>query len=232
MRAILLAGGLGTRLKPLTNDTPKCLMKIGKKPLLEIWLDILTDSGIESFLINTHYLHKQVEEFVDKSKYKNKIILVHEPNLLGTAGTLIKNSSFFNGDAGMLIHADNYSMENIRLFMSAHRNRPKGCLMTMMLFHTNNPKECGVVELDSNGIVVEFYEKVESPPSSLASGAIYILSSEIINKINNDYIAMNDFSTEIVPNFMGKIFAFETKKTFIDIGTVENYYFANSLCNE
>jgi mannose-1-phosphate guanylyltransferase len=157
---------------------------------------------------------------------------VHEPNLLGTAGTLIKNSSFFNGDAGMLIHADNYSMENIRLFMSAHRNRPKGCLMTMMLFHTNNPKECGVVELDSNGIVVEFYEKVESPPSSLASGAIYILSSEIINKINNDYIAMNDFSTEIVPNFMGKIFAFETKKTFIDIGTVENYYFANSLCNE
>ena len=232
MNAILLAGGFGKRLRPLTNDIPKCLMKVGGKPLLEIWLEILTNSGIEDFLINTHYLHGHVEEFVNNSKYKNRITLVHEPQLLGTARTLIKNSLFFNGRSGMLIHADNYSVENFRLFINAHKNRPKGCLMTMMIFHSNSPKECGVVKLNSDYVITDFYEKVDLPPSNLANGAVYILSNEIIKKINQDYSAASDFSTQVIPNFIGKIYAFETKKTFIDIGTVENYNTANNLAKK
>jgi len=228
MRAILLSGGFGTRLRPLTDNTPKCLMKIGGKPLLEIWLDNLTASGVENFLINTHYLHEQVEEFVCNSKYKNKITLAYEKILLGTAGTLIKNLSFFNDDDGILIHADNYSMENFRLFINAHKNRQNQCLMTMMIFRANNPSECGVVELDSNGIVTGFYEKVDLPPSDLANGAVYILSRKIINEIDQKYNKVSDFSTQIIPDFVGKIFTFETKKPFIDIGTIENYYLANN----
>ena len=71
MKAILLAAGFGTRLRPLTNNIPKCLVPIKGKPLLEIWLDKLSDVGVKDFLINTHYLYDKVESFIKKSKYKN-----------------------------------------------------------------------------------------------------------------------------------------------------------------
>jgi mannose-1-phosphate guanylyltransferase len=229
MRAILLAGGLGTRLKPLTNKTPKCLMRIGGKPLLEIWLDNLSDSGVDSFLINTHYLHHQVEDFVNQSNFKNKITLAHETYLLGTAGTLIDNLSFLDDDEVILIHADNYCKESMGSFINAHKNRPKECLMTMMIFSSEKPTECGVVKLNSNNVVLEFYEKVKSPPSNLANGAVYILSRKMIDLIENDCGGVTDFSTQILPKFMGKIYTFETKKAFIDIGTIDNYHLANKV---
>ena len=61
MRAILLAAGLGTRLRPITDKIPKCLVPINGKPLIDYWLEQLTKAGIEKFLINTHYLHEKVE---------------------------------------------------------------------------------------------------------------------------------------------------------------------------
>ncbi len=78
MKALLLAAGLGTRLRPITNIIPKCLVPINGKPLLEIWLETLTKAGVKEFLINTHYLHEKVEAFVYDSKYKNVVTLVYE----------------------------------------------------------------------------------------------------------------------------------------------------------
>jgi mannose-1-phosphate guanylyltransferase len=107
MRAILLAAGLGTRLRPLTGQIPMCLVPIKGKPLLERWLESLTKAGVGPFLINTHYLAAQVEEFIESSSYKDQVTLVHEHMLRGTAGTLIANLDFFQGEDGFLIHADN-----------------------------------------------------------------------------------------------------------------------------
>ena len=94
MRAILLAAGLGTRLRPITDTIPKCLVLIHGKPLLQIWLEKLTEVGIGPFLINTHYLHKQVEKFIEESEFSEQVELVYEEKLLGTAGTLSKNIDF------------------------------------------------------------------------------------------------------------------------------------------
>ena len=98
MRAILLAAGIGSRLRPLTNNIPKCLMPIKGQPLLGVWLGHLSQANIGPFLINTHYLADQVESFIEASNYKNQVTLVNEPNLEGTAGTLIKNINFFEKD--------------------------------------------------------------------------------------------------------------------------------------
>ena len=95
MRALLLAAGLGTRLRPLTDVTPKCLAPIRGRPLLDIWLERLSAAGIGPYLINTHYLASQVVEYVESSKYKSLVTIVHEPVLAGTAGTLIGNLGFF-----------------------------------------------------------------------------------------------------------------------------------------
>jgi mannose-1-phosphate guanylyltransferase len=231
MKALLLAAGFGTRLKPITNNIPKCLVPINGRPLLDIWLEKLTQVGINSFLINMHYLAENVESYIKDSPYSSKVLLVHEPNLLGTAGTLLRNINYFEGDEALVLHADNYSEDDISGLIRAHKNRPPHCEMTMMIFKSNTPSACGVVVLDTDGVVTEFYEKIENPPSNLANGAIYILSRQLLIKIKYKYQDAIEFSTDILPHLVGKIYTYETSKIFLDIGTTENYERANKLAS-
>jgi mannose-1-phosphate guanylyltransferase len=113
LKAILLSAGVGTRLKPITDTIPKCLVRINGIPLMQIWIDLLINGGISKILINTHYLPNQVRDFIEQSKYRNKIELVHEGALLGTAGTLLANTSFFNNEPLLVAHADNLSLFNV-----------------------------------------------------------------------------------------------------------------------
>lgn len=223
MRAILLAAGLGTRLRPLTDTTPKCLVPINGRPLLQIWLERLTQAEIGPFLVNTHYLAEQVEKFIVTSAYREKVKLVHEAELLGTAGTLIENLDFFQGEDGLLIHADNYCMADMRAFIQAHKQRPSECIMTMMTFQTDTPSTCGIVELDERGVIVGFHEKVANPPGNLANGAVYILSAELLAMLETELHDVQDFSTEVLHRLLGRIYTYETKETFVDIGTVSAY---------
>ena len=224
---MLLAGGLGTRLRPLTDTTPKCLVPIKGQPLLDIWLERLTQVGIGPFLINTHYMASQVVAFVESSQYHNQISLVHEHELKGTAGTLIANLDFFQGEDGLLIHADNYCLADITAFKQAHANRPPECVMTMMTFRTDDPSSCGIVELDDRGVVVGFHEKVAQPPGNLANGAVYMLSAKLFNRLAADLCIVTDFSTEVLNQFVGQIYSYETSAIFLDIGTPERYLQAN-----
>lgn len=229
VNVLLLSAGYGKRLRPLTNSIPKCLVTINGKVLLDIWLKNLIGYRFESFVINTHYLHNKVNKYIVDSIYKDKVKLVYEDQLRGTAGTLINNINSFKGDDLLMAHADNYCFPDFEKFKQAHQNRPKGCLLTMMTFNTESPTECGIVELDSKNIVVDFYEKVKRPPSNLANAAVYILSKEFLNIIASKFSHCQDFSTEILPYFLGRIFTYHHTGVFIDIGTPEAYERANSL---
>jgi len=228
VKALLLAAGLGTRLKPLTDTVPKCLVPIRGQPLLDIWLQRLSAAGVGPFLVNTHYLASKVTDFVQSSPYNSVVSLVNEPELLGTAGTLIENLSFFDDRGGMLLHADNYCLADLLEFQEAHRNRPADCWMTMMTFRTQTPSSCGIVELDQHGVVVDFHEKVTDPPGNLANGAIYLLSAELIPWLRTLSPSPKDFSTEIISRLMGRIYTYETDAVFLDIGTPHTYALANS----
>jgi mannose-1-phosphate guanylyltransferase len=218
-----LAAGLGTRLRPLTNTIPKCLVPIKGEPLLGIWLERLSEAGMGPFLVNTHYLADQVESFVKTSPFKEQVRLVNELELLGTARTLIDNLNFFRGGDGMLIHADNYCLADLSAFEQAHLQRPPECVMTMMTFRADSPSACGIVELNEQGVVVSFYEKVPNPPGNLANGAVYILSAELLKIIGQQLHFVKDFSTEVLQHFVGRIYTYESKETFIDIGTIQAY---------
>ena len=224
MKAILLAAGFGTRLRPLTDHIPKCLVTINDQPLLDIWLEDLTKAGIGPFLINTHYLNEKVESYVKGCRYKDQITMVYEEQLLGTAGTLRANSAFFNNEDGMLIHADNYCIADFDSFLETHQKANKDSLLTMMSFQTTTPQSCGILELNSEGVVIGFHEKAASPPGNLANGAVYILKNELIEKIAKG--TCYDFSTEVLPELMGRIQNFENKGIHIDIGTPESYLIA------
>ncbi len=228
MRALLLAAGLGLRLRPITDSTPKCLVTIKGQPLLAIWLERLAKAGIGPFLINTHYLAEQVNAFVNGSSYFDQISLINESELKGTAGTLIANLEFFQGEDCLLIHSDNYCMADFLAFQQAHRNRPPECLMTMMTFRTSDPSSCGIVKLDKRGVVVGFYEKVANAPSNLANGAVYILSAELLNILASELYDVTDFSTQVLNKLVGRIYTYETFELFIDVGTPKTYAQANS----
>ena len=228
MRAMLLAAGLGTRLRPLTDTIPKCLVSIKGQALLGIWLERLSQAGIGPFLVNTHYLSERVQTFVAASPYRDQVTLVYEDKLRGTAGTLISNLDYFEGQDGLLIHADNYSLADFDGFLQAHQRRPTGCLMTMMTFRSDTPSSCGIVKLDARGVVVDFHEKVANPPGNLANGAVYLLSAELLQTLASELSGVVDFSTEVLKKLIGQIYTYETKEIFLDIGTPESYELANS----
>lgn len=229
MRALLLAAGFGTRLRPLTDTTPKCLVPIHGEPLLGIWLRQLANAGCGPFLVNTHYLSAQVECFIEASPLRSQVTLVREPHLLGTAATLRTNLDFFEGGDGMLIHADNYCLADLSGFIAAHRSRPACCLMTMLTFRTETPSLCGIVTCDEQNVVVRFEEKQANPNGNLANAAVYILSAELLAGLRACGSEITDFSTQVLPTLLGRICVHETKAVLIDIGTPEAYARANRL---
>ena len=229
MKALLLAAGLGTRLRPLTNDVPKCLMEIGGQPLLGHWLDALFGSGIESILINLHHHSEQVKSYVEARLDRFSIHLVYEKTLLGTAGTVRANCEFFNGESGLIVHADNFCTANIPRFICAHEARPKEAALTMMTFVTDSPMACGIVELDEQGLVQEFHEKVTNPPSNRANGAIYVFEPEILDFVRTSGSQVRDISIDVLPQFLGRIFTWRADGDLIDIGTMANLEKARRL---
>lgn len=222
MKALLLAAGLGTRLRPLTNTIPKCLVPIQGKPLLQYWLENLSRVGVTEFLINTHYLNEEVEKFVEKSRFKNQIKLTYEEKLLNTGGTLLENKDFFNkNESFFLIHADNFCICDFNEFIVSHKSNSYP--ITMMLFKTKTPQSCGIVKLDKNAVVKEFFEKVKNPPSNLANAAVYICDYDVITFLESLNKKEIDFSLDVIPKYLGEINTYTNTGYHIDIGTPESY---------
>jgi mannose-1-phosphate guanylyltransferase len=222
MRALLLAAGKGTRLRPITDTVPKCLVPVHGRPLLDYWLDLLFDAGIERVLINTHWLAEKVREHVKDSRWRSQVDLVHEPQLLGTGGTLLANRDYFGRDALLLAHADNLTDFDVAGFLYAHAQRPRQCLMTMLAFRTDDPSSCGILELDERGIVQAFHEKVANPPGNLANGAVYIFEPDVIDRFAAYNRTFIDLSIDVIPGLVGKILAVETVGYHRDIGNASS----------
>ena len=223
MKALLLAAGLGTRLRPITYSIPKCLVPINGKPLIEYWLDMFYKYKFSSVMVNLHYLPDQVLSYLRESPYCNYVETVYEEKLLGTAGTLLKNKNFFEEDTIFFAHGDNLSIFDMNSFVEAHQSRPIDCEITMMTFKTDAPKSCGVVELDQNFIVRGFHEKIEEPPGNLANGAVYILEPSVFDFLISLGKEKIDFSTEVLPAYLGRIFTFFNGQYHRDIGTLDSY---------
>ncbi len=222
MRALLLAAGLGTRLRPLTLTTPKCLVPIHGVPLLDHWLASLLGQGVERILINTHYFADVVVAHVRGSVWRDRIDVTHENELLGTGGTILRNRSFFREKPFIVAHGDNLSRLDVRAFMERHQHRPDGVEITMMTFQTDDPRSCGIVELDERGVVIGFHEKVSNPPGNNANAAIYIMEPSVIGFLDGLKKDVIDLSTEVLPKYLGRICTYSNTSYHRDIGTIES----------
>lgn len=174
-------------------------------------------------LVNLHYFADEVRDYIKTGGFSDIVETIYEETLLGTAGTLLANRAFFCDEPLMLVHADNLSRFDVQAFMERHHKRPSGCEITMMTFYTNTPESCGIVEVDNQGIVQAFYEKVSNPPGNIANGAVYIIDPSIFDFLEGLGKEVIDFSTEVLPHYMGHIFTFHNDVYHRDIGTKKSY---------
>ncbi|MBP5855640.1 nucleotidyltransferase family protein [Marivibrio halodurans] len=222
MRALLLAAGMGSRLRPITDTTPKCLVEVHGRPLLDYWFELLLrDRAVSEILVNTHYLHEKVEAFIAESPWRDRVAMSFEPDLLGTAGTIKANGGFHLGEPLLVAHADNLTQLDVPSFLAKHDARPPEAALTMLTFHTDMPRQSGIVELDESGLVQAFHEKVDNPPGDLANAAVYILTPEVLADIDEHEGPFIDLSTEIIPRYVGRIFATAVDGYHRGIETVE-----------
>ena len=216
MRAFLLAAGLGTRLRPITDATPKCLVEIGSRPLLGIWLDALAKAGVHEVLVNTHHLAAQVEAHVAHRLTPPVVRLSHEPVLLGSAGTLLANRDFVaDDDMFLVVNADNLTDFDLGVLIDAHR--AAATIATLSVFHAPRPSECGIVEV-ADGRVVGFVEKPANPPSDLANAGIYAFHPKVLDEIPDPL--PSDIGFDLLPRLVGRARAVALDDCyFLDIGT-------------
>ncbi len=219
MRAVLLAAGLGTRLRPLTDTVPKCLVEVGGKTLLDVWLDALAAVDVDEVLVNTHHLREQVEAHVARRDgMPPRVRTVHEPELLGSAGTLAANRHLLDHDDMFLaVNADNLTDFDLRELVTAHRSADT--IATITVFRAPQPTRCGIVEV-RGGLVTGFEEKPARPRSDLANAGIYAFGPEVLTLAEGP--PPRDIGYHLVPQLVGRARAVGIGDAyFADIGTPE-----------
>ena len=222
VKPILLAAGVGERLRPFTSILPKCLMPINGVPLLEYWLASIYQLGIHDVLVNVHYRSADVIDFLSRPRFSNWVTYAEENHLLGTAGTIRANKDFLGDSSCFLVHADNWCCCDFQSFLNYHQNhRPSNTSITMMTFTSDNPRSCGIVETDDNGLLIGFHEKVERPPGNKANAAVYLIEPEVVEWINENK-NITDFSNEVIPSFIGNITTWHNHSLHRDIGTIDS----------
>jgi mannose-1-phosphate guanylyltransferase len=236
MKAFLLAAGKGTRLKPFTDHTPKCLIPIQGKPLLQIWIDLFEQYGIHEVLINVHVHADQVLTWIETYQPETPVHMTPfvEPRLLGSAGTLWARRDFVcDEDAFVIAYADNLTDINLERMIAFHRHiQLSGGIFTMGLFRSPNPRACGIVSLDSHFRILSFTEKPIEPGSDLANAGIYVSSGELFDRFPSEVYRFSsevlDLGYDVLPNLTGRMFGYLIPEYIRDIGSPEAYLAAQS----
>jgi mannose-1-phosphate guanylyltransferase len=220
MKAFLLNAGLGTRLHPITQTLPKCLVPIGGKPLIDWWFESMQKAGVTEVLINLHHLPDLVMAHVNALDTNIKVEFSYEPVLLGSAGTLFANKAFVaNENSFFIFYGDNLTNTSLSNLYDFHVAQPQD--FTMALFETNNPSGCGIVSLNEHFTVTHFEEKPANPVSNLANAGLYVASPKIISLIDPAKTPA-DIGFDLLPLLVGKMSGYKINDYLIDIGTHNN----------
>jgi histidinol-phosphate phosphatase family protein len=197
-------------------------VRIGSRPLLDYWLESLIACGIREVIINTHAHRKEMQRYIQDVNQRGGIRIKerYEPRLLGTAGTITANwEELSDADQIVLIYADNFSNLQLREMLAFHQR--KGAQMSMLLFHAEEPRSCGIVQLDENSQVTSFVEKPDLPVGNLANGGVYVIERSLLSRIAA--MAAGDLGFHVLPQLPGNISGWIFEGYHRDIGTHSSY---------
>ena len=221
-KAVLLVGGRGTRLRPLTDKMPKALLPVHGKTITEHLFDLLKKYGIRDAVLCVGYLKEKIKEkFGDGSEIGMNIIYIEEDEPLGTAGPL-KLAKKYLKDSFIVSNGDELKNINIPRMFRLHKR--KDALATIALTTVDDPTHYGVVRLDGSRII-EFVEKPANPPSNLINAGFYILEPEVIDMIPDGFSMLEK---DVFPKLakMGRLRGFPFAGQWFDIGNIERYKIA------
>jgi mannose-1-phosphate guanylyltransferase len=220
VKAFLLAAGVGSRLRPLTDAKPKCLLDVGGRPLLDMWLDAFDRAGVDEVLVNLHHLPDVVRLHLAGRTGPPRVRTFFEPELLGSAGTLLANRQWVEEEEFFITcYADNLTDFELRSLIEAHREHRAAA--TLAVFHAENPSAGGVVELDATGRVIGFAEKPSEPACDLTNAGMYAFGPGVIDEIDDRL--PQDIGYDLMPRLVGRARAVLVEGYFRDIGTPDAY---------
>lgn len=220
MKAFLLAAGHGSRLRPITETIPKCLVPIRGVPLLAIWLEQCRRNGIDEVLINVHTHADLIREFLRRNANGIRARVMVEEELLGSAGTLRTNRHWIaSDDFFWVFYADILSRANLAGMLQMHLERRPWA--TLGVYEVPDPGRCGVVNMDAGGVIREFVEKPAEPVSNLAFSGLMIAAPELLDVIPDRIPA--DLGFHVLPQLTGRMLAYPIRDYLVDVGTIENY---------
>jgi NDP-sugar pyrophosphorylase family protein len=228
IKAIMLVGGLGTRLRSVVPSTPKVLASIGEKSFLELLVRRLRSQGIRDLVMCTGYLADQIEsKFGDGRTWDVSIEYSKEEMPLGTAGA-VKLAKRYLRDVPefLVLNGDSFLEVDFQSLTAFHR-RHVGAVATMAVLRVENASRYGTVHADASGRVIAFAEKTGSELSGVVSGGVYVFNHSVLRHIPEGPASLE---RDVFPRLLDQgVYAQEQHGMFIDIGTPADYARAQQL---
>lgn len=226
VKTVILAGGLGTRLRPVVADRPKVMADVGGRPFLEYQIEELVRQGFRDIVLCVGHMHEQIQQyFGDGGRWGADLVYGVEREPLGTAGA-IRNVQQHIDDRFMVLNGDSYLELDFSSMASIHKERVVGdraVLGTIVTVTIEDASAYGTVELDESGRIVSFREKSQGGPGSV-NGGIYMLEPDVLDRITPGRAV--SIEKEVFPSLLRgskTLWSFPAAGPLIDIGTPDGY---------
>lgn len=227
MKAVLLVGGLGTRLRSVVSRVPKPMASVGGRPFLELLILQLRGQGFRRLILCTYHQADSIqEEFGNGESLGVQIQYSTEPCALGTAGAIRHARELLGEDADFLVlNGDSFLAVDFNRLIDHHHKR--GAIVTMAVTSIPNGRRYGTVEADSNGNVTRFAEKADRDAPAIINAGIYVFNRAVLDHIPEGYASLEK---DVFPHLMGdRVCVMEQSGMFIDIGTPDDYARAQAM---
>jgi NDP-sugar pyrophosphorylase family protein len=217
---LVLAGGLGTRLRSAVADRPKVLAEIRGRPFLAYLLDRLSQGGIRRVILCTGYRGEQVEAAFGSRFGALELVYSREPEALGTGGALRHAASLLEPGPALVLNGDSFCEVDYQGLAAWHRER--GACGSLALTRVEDPRRYGSVETDADGRVTRFVEKHQAAGPGWINAGVYVLGRELLESIPEGRAI--SLEREVFPAWIGRgLHACRCGGRFLDIGTPESY---------
>jgi len=218
--AVILAGGLGTRLRSVVADRPKVLAEVRGRPFLVYLLDQLAGVGIRYVVLCTRYLGEQVQAAFGDAYGDLQIVYSQESSPMDTAGALRLALPLFKSDSILVMNGDSFCQVDLSAFWTWHREQ--SAMATLLVTEVSDTTRYGCVQLEPDGRVRSFSEKGEASGPGFINAGIYLLKQDLLRPIPTGRAV--SLERDAFPSWIGQgLYGYRSEGRFLDIGTPEAY---------
>ena len=227
--AVILAGGLGTRLRKIVSDRPKVMAEINGKLFLFYLFDQLAEAGIEKIVISTGYMGHLIEKTIGSSYNKLQVDYSPEDIPLGTAGALKLAGQTVDTEQCLVMNGDSYTEFDPRSLLMAHKQ--KNTNITLLVTAVDDTSRFGTIKMNGENKIVQFIEKGSNSDTRLINAGVYLMNTVVLQEIAEKIPCSLEY--DFFPSMIEKgIYGYETGGKFIDIGIPEFFAKAETFFDQ